>query len=80
MIIYNQYMEHPLIGNLGDLSAEQLLERVTELNRKLNIAVRMGNAHLCNQLRMAIESHQVKYQEKVRQNPDNNFDSVIDIS
>jgi hypothetical protein len=29
---------------------------------------------------MAIESHQNKYKEKIRSNPDNNFDGVIDIS
>jgi hypothetical protein len=73
-------MEHPLIGKLDDLSAEELLNRVTELNKKLTIAMRMGNAYLCDQIRMAIESHQVKYQEKIRTNPDNNFNDVIDIS
>jgi len=73
-------MEHPLIGNLDDFTAEQLLEKITELNKKLSIAMRMGNAYLCDQLRMAIESHQTKYQEKIRSGPDNNFDSVIDIS
>jgi hypothetical protein len=73
-------MEHPLIGSLETRTAEQLLETITELHRKLNIASRMGNHDLCNQLRMAIESHQVKYQEKIRQDPNNNFDDVIDIS
>ena len=73
-------MEHPLIGKLDDLTAEELLTRITELNKKLTIAMRMGNAYLCDQLRMAIESHQVKYQEKIRTNPDNNFNDVIDIS
>jgi hypothetical protein len=73
-------MEHPLIGSLEDLTAEQLLNKITELNRKLTIAMRMGNAHLCDQVRMAIESHQNKYQEKIRSNPDNNFNDVIDIS
>jgi len=73
-------MEHPLIGKLDELSAEELLNRITELNKKLSIAMRMGNAYLCDQIRMAIESHQVKYQEKIRTNPDNNFDDVIDIS
>lgn len=73
-------MEHPLIGSLEDFTAEQLLEKIAELNRKLGIAYRMGNNDLCNQLRMAIESHQTKYQEKIRQGPGNNFDSVIDIS
>jgi hypothetical protein len=73
-------MEHPLIGSLEDFTTEQLLEKVTELNRKLSIAYRMGNNDLCNQIRMAIESYQAKYQEKIRNNPDNNLGSVIDIS
>jgi hypothetical protein len=50
------------------------------LNRKLGVAQRMGNADLCHQIRMAIESHQAKYQEKLRKDTDNNFDDVIDIS
>ena len=78
--LYNQSMEHPLIGSLEQFTAEQLLTTITELNRKLSVAQRMGNAHLCNQIRMAIESHQAKYQEKIRKDPDNNFDNVIDIS
>jgi hypothetical protein len=73
-------MEHPLISSLEDLTSEQLLDKITELNRKLGIAYNMGNADLCNQLRMAIESHQVKYQQKIRSNPNTNFDDVIDIS
>ena len=74
-------MEHPLIGSLEDFTPEQLLEKITELNRKLGIAYKMGNNHLCNQLRMAIESHQTKYQEKIqRGSDDNNFNDVIDIS
>ena len=73
-------MEHPLIASLEELTAEQLLEKISELNRKLGIAHRMGNNDLCNQLRMAVESYQNKYQEKIRNNPDTNFDSVIDIS
>ena len=73
-------MEHPLIGSLEDLTPEQLLEKITQLNRKLGIAYNMGNAHLCNQIRMAIESHQTKYQEKIRKDSDNEFNNVIDIS
>lgn len=73
-------MEHPLIGKLDELSPEDLLDRITDLNKKLTIAMRMGNGYLCDQLRMAIESHQNKYQEKIRTNPDNNFNDVIDIS
>jgi hypothetical protein len=73
-------MEHPLIGSLDSLTADQLLEKITELNRKLGIAYRTGNADLCNQLRMAIDSYQVKFQEKTRRDSGTAFDDVIDIS
>ena len=77
-------MEHPLIGNLDQLTADELSGKVNELNNKLNIAMRTGNAHLCNQLRMAIESYRNKYQEVVQQTykkqiGDANFDDKINI-
>lgn len=73
-------MEHPLITSLDNLSADQLLEKITELNKKLAIAYRTGNGHLCNQLRMALESYQNKYQEKTRKDTGGAFDDIIDIS
>ena len=73
-------MEHPLIPNLDDLSEQQLLDKITELNKKLTIAYNTGNGHLCNQVRMAIESYQNKYQEKLRKKPDDGFNDIIDIS
>lgn len=59
-------MEHPLISNLDQLSVDELSTIVSDLNRKLGIAARTGNAHLCNQIRMAIESHSNKYREKLQ--------------
>jgi hypothetical protein len=59
-------MEHPLIGNLDNLNTEQLTAQISDLSRKLGIANRTGNAHLCNQIRMALESYQTKYQEKLQ--------------
>lgn len=74
-------MEHPLILNLDALSEQELLDKINELNRKLGIAYSTGNGHLCNQLRMAIESYRNKYQEKIRKiDPDSGFTDVIDIS
>jgi hypothetical protein len=73
-------MEHPLIAKLDDLSAEDLLEKITELNKKLGIAYRTGNSYLCDQIRMAIESYQTKYNEKLRGGPAATFDDIIDIS
>jgi len=59
-------MEHPLIGNLDELSTDQLTAQIGDLSRKLSIASRTGNVHLCNQIRMALESYQSKYQEKIQ--------------
>jgi hypothetical protein len=77
-------MEHPLIGGLDHLSLDDLTAKLSELNKKLGIAHRSGNAYLCNQIRMAIESHQTKYQEKIqamsKKSGDDNFDNKIDIS
>lgn len=73
-------MEHPLIANLDSLTADQLQEKITELNKKLGIAYRTGNGYLCDQIRMALESYQTKYQEKLRGDTGTPFDEVIDIS
>jgi len=78
-------MEHPLLPSLDHMTVEELGSKISELNKKLGIAHRMGNAYLCNQIRMAIESHQVKYQEKTqamfnKNKPGDNFEDKIDIS
>lgn len=73
-------MEHPLIPNLDLLTTEQLTDKISELNKKLGIAYRTGNSYLCEQIRMAIESYQTKYQERLRGTGDTPFDDVIDIS
>ena len=74
-------MEHPLIPSVEDLTTEQLSDKLTELNKKLTIAYRLGNHDLCNQLRMALETFQNKYQEKIRKSQTGSgFDDIIDIS
>lgn len=77
-------MEHPLIGPLDELTLEELGAKVTELGKKLNIAARSGNGHLCNQIRMAMENYQNMYQTKLQESykkaqGDNNFDDKINI-
>ena len=76
-------MEHPLISGLDELTQEQLTEKITELNNKLNIAYRTGNGHLCNQIRMALESYTNKLREKqakAYEDAQKNFDDKIKIS
>lgn len=78
-------MEHPLIGNLDSFTVDELTTKINELNKKLGIAMRMGNADLCNQIRMAIENHQNKLREKYtamtkKDGGGDNFEQIIDIS
>jgi hypothetical protein len=74
-------MEHPLIGDLNELTAEELNSRISDLYRKLNIAIQSGNGHMCDQIRMALESYQSKYQQKLQETTkQHNFDDKIRIS
>lgn len=73
-------MEHPLIPNIDHLTEEQLTEKISELNKKMAIAHRMGNGHLCNQIRLALDTYRNKYHDKIRKDSDTPFTNVIDIS
>lgn len=59
-------MEHPLINDLGELTVEQLQDRITELNKKLMWSMRMNNAAMASQLRLAIASFQSAYQQRLQ--------------
>jgi len=74
-------MEHPLIGDISELDADELNNKITELHKKLSIAYRLGNHVLCNQIQMALETYQNKYKEKLKKNQtDTGFDGMINIS
>lgn len=60
-------MEHPLISDVSNLTLEELGARVSDLSKKLAIAQRGGNAHLCNQIRMALETYNNAYQTRLRE-------------
>lgn len=76
-------MEHPLISSLGSLTIDELSNQISELNKKLGIAQRMGNGWLCDQLRMALENYQnqlrVKTDEALKKGGDN-YNEIINIS
>jgi len=82
-------MEHPLIGSVDSLTIDELGSKISELNKKMGIALRMGNTELVRQIQMALETYQIKYTEKStalfnKQNDKDgrgpNFDQIIDIS
>ena len=75
-------MEHPLINDIGGLDEQQLMDKITELNGKLTVAMRMGNSSLINQVQMAIETYRTKLSEMhaAERNKDDKFEDKIDIS
>jgi hypothetical protein len=78
-------MEHPLIPDLTNLKEDEVVEKINELRSKLAIAARFGNQHLCNQVRMAIESYEARYRVLMQEQIDranqqiDNFANKIDI-
>jgi hypothetical protein len=78
-------MEHPLIGNISDLTLDELSSKVSELQKKLSIVQRTGNGHLANQVRMALESYYNVYQARLQESYQKdqtggiNFDNKINI-
>jgi hypothetical protein len=72
-------MEHPLITGLDKLTEEDLTQKIYELNNKLMIAARSGNGLLVNQIRMALESYQNRYNQVIAErNQQANTNSHLD--
>lgn len=60
-------IEHPLITVDPGSTMEQLQSRIQELTKKMNTARRLGNAHLANQISMALYSYQSVYDQRLRE-------------
>ena len=79
-------MEHPLLDIDPSLTVDQLQTKISDLTKKLTIAYRSGNDYLVNQIRMALESYNNRYQQKLQemntasQKPGADFSDRIDIS
>lgn len=58
-------MFHPLIGNLTDISLEDLISKINELQKKYGQAARFGNHHMANQIRAALATYQEEYQKRM---------------
>ena len=59
-------MEHPLINDADNLTLEELQVRISDLQKKFAWAQR-SNAHLAQQIAMALETYNNKYQIKQRE-------------
>lgn len=71
-------MEHPLIGDLSNLTLDELSQKVNDLQIKFGQAQRSGNGYLTNQVRMALESYYNAYQNKLKETQ--NRDATVDFS
>jgi len=60
-------MEHPFIGDLSELTTEELQEKINSLYSKIQFATRMGNHPLATQILMVIESYKTQYNKKMQE-------------
>ena len=77
-------MEHPLITIDPAATLDDLQSRITDLTKKLAIASRSGYAQLYHQIRLALDTYQSHYHERMKDiaNKDRGTDysDKIDIS
>jgi hypothetical protein len=78
-------MSHPLTPNLSNLSQDELLKKISELNQRLSTAYRMGRSDMVNQIYLLLEDYNYEYQERNRKQAEEvakknpGFDKLIDI-
>jgi len=78
-------MGHPLAPKLSDLSQDELLAKINELNQRLGLAYRWGRGDLAQQVHLLLEDYNYEYQERNRKQSEEmakknpNFNKLIDI-
>jgi len=77
-------MDHPLIGDLKDLSLDQLQIKLQEINKRLSFSYKTGNQALIHQLQLVQASYQEEYNRKMQalmpKDDGNDHSDKIDIS
>jgi len=58
-------MQHPFINDLSGMTMEELSDKLQDLTKKLNFALRMQNGPMIHQLSMVVESYKVEYNKKM---------------
>lgn len=78
-------MEHPFAPNLSQETTEDLSEKISTLNSRLQWAFRMGKHDMVRQMQMVIESYRNEYQKRMeeqwnKKSGGQSLDKKIDIS
>lgn len=58
-------MQHPFIGDLSNLSMDELQEKINTLNKNLIFIQRQGNYQLSQQMYMVLESYNAEYSKRM---------------
>ena len=59
-------MNHPFVGDLSNLSMEDLVEKVSKLTKNLAFATRSGNYGMANQIQMVLEDYRSELNRQQR--------------
>jgi hypothetical protein len=77
---------HPLGPDVAQMTDTELQNKILELGKKLNLAMRMGNDSLVNQIQMLyygfLEEQQLRERKKMEELMKSNgrdFDDIIDV-
>jgi len=57
-------MFHPLIGDLKKIKDQDLENKLTDLNKKYNLAASMGQGGICSQILSVIEMYREELQNR----------------
>lgn len=58
-------MQHPFIGDLSDLSLEDIQGKIQTLSKNLTFAFRSGNQNMVNQIQMVMESYKAEASKRL---------------
>jgi hypothetical protein len=58
-------MQHPFIGDLSNLTVDEIQTKINDLTSKLSYCYRTQNQVLIRQLHMAIDSYKAEYIKKI---------------
>lgn len=58
-------MQHPFIGDLSDLSLEDIQGKIQTLSKNLTFAFRSGNQNMVNQISMVLESYKAEASKRL---------------
>lgn len=79
-------MNHPLTGNISELSDADLQKKVSELQKRMMFGYQMGNEQMIHQIEMLLGDYKEEMarrdrerMEKLQQNDGKDWDDLIDV-